>query len=477
VKRGKVFGLVGVSALITIGGYRAFGYKITPGNIFGVKVAKIALFDIPSRNAFDESGNSLSLDDPLISDTKSLSPENLPGKRFFLASVQGAKQVRIYFGKNEVQYVSSSEETYRTDFPLQDGNKTIPYRIEATADNWQLVDNWDAKSPSSRFVLDGQPGWSTIRVKQLPHQIEGQGPDEYKIVISPKGKYDTGENFCRNNGTDEISAQFTVQSSEFREVKVYRRGYRLVKEGMIAFGKPADAKDLADGDNQVTLESVGHHQLSDAIPGEKWTPEGKRLPFVRDPMSIDTGSIQPEKRHLQLQVLVGDNVNSPGVSLVGNGKIASFGYSRTGRIIHNRTEFDLSAFVDPSLKVADLDLQVTDGPYKEVLRTSKPVVAVRGTEKSGTAILEARPYPQLKDQTLLDFVVKIPDTYSKSDVVVKYIGSGGAEHYAGTMGYQNGYVGVELTEPLINRNEVQGIIVMARDYKKVHIPNVHLYPN
>lgn len=469
VKWGLLAGLVVCSGLA----YRSYGYRLTVGNLFGMKVQPIFIKDNDTGQVYDANG-ILIRTDPVknnLYDHRGREVEY---------SVSGAKNTRIYLNDRQPFQASTMDGRITQLFPIQDSNKSIAYRIEATADDWQLLDTWDTKSPSNKFSF--VPGrMPNLRVTNLPPGdpqkdeflvkiYRSKGGDPYAAKLNPFESY-----FYSEYPNSYVSLVGDIEG--VYKIELFRRTYKVVSEGFLSFGKKGDAHNLCNTNLPTLVTNLAEVDKSDSFKGTQWSKAGIKQEYKPSfGIQMGFGAIDKGMRLVKCRLLASPTEFGSTLKLSSPQKDIVFEQTmRTGAIFQERTEWEATMFVPRTLRKFDLKVDIAAEPFQEILRTSTLQSIRAGTEAPGTAIFNVEsPY----GMEYTTYKLKVPEKYRGQDLRLFYFKSDGQEQTPNSNGLlPNGYQCFSFRGSTHPQDDVQGLILKARPFKTTTIKDLPLYPS
>jgi hypothetical protein len=430
--------------------------------------------DNDTGKVFDTKGKLVRID------SVKQSPYSLQG-RTLEYSVSGAKSTRVYLNNKRPSQISVVDGKTVQLFPVQDSQKSIPYRIEGTADDWQLVDTWDTKSHSDKFKF--VPGnVPMLAVTSVP--VTDPAREEFIVrVYRNKG----GDKFADQSNPREGSISTEFESSSVwlagdiegvYKVDLLRRKFQIVSEGFIAYGKKGDAKDQCNPNLPLILKNLAEPNETNSYAGIQWSPTGKEQEYKQSSgIQIGFGRIEGDKRIVKCRILASTPSQDSTLELsIPQKDVVSKQVSPTESIYQERNEWEVTLLAPRNLRKIDLNINVASEPFKVIARTSKPLLVKLGSEPTGAAVVEVSK-PQNGDSGFVTYWIKIPEKFKKDELRLSYFRSDGRELFSfARTSLPTGYIGIQFQGQLDTKNEVQGLILKARPKNSYVLKDIPLYP-
>lgn len=466
IKWGLLTGLVVCSGLA----YRSYGYRLTAGNLFGIKIESMTISDPDTGKVYDNQGKLVRVE--------KVEKGQYPFEyRKLKLEIPRARGIRISFDGRQYSSRNSSEGSFEVPYAIQDSQQTVSYRIDATADDWQILETWNCKRPSKVFRLI-KPYHHDFLETTLPEVNQGDPPtDEYVVRIYKKNEPNPLETTIVSVNKI-ISDSLRGKPEDIVKIELGRRNYRELAKGYLAFGKKPDPRDQITP-NLPPLVSCIDEPSERFGEGTQWSYDGKKQPYRRS-IATETGqgNIELEKRLIHIRILAPTTNRLSSVNIHRENGITFLSVNRSGVSFQDREEWLATALVPKSLKKTDLKVQVTNSPFKEVLRTDEPKPLKMGTEPIGTAIIEKLEPNNSVRETYWNYSLKPPAKYKEDSLRLTYIDSTGQEQLALSSFFvpSTGHVGMQFVDELHPNGGIKGLILQARPWQTYTIKDVPLYP-
>ncbi len=470
-KAAVAIAVIGTSVI----GIRAFAYKITPGNIFGLKVRRMVLIDNEKHTGFDQFGHALPTNDPQLTNTNTTYSFTYPTNRDVRMEIKGANAMRIRYGNEDWQGGTVDNGLAVFPFPINRTSNSTPYEMEVVTDDWKLIDTWDGRAPSKNFRTDPKQPFTPVWVSNLSNYTKDLAHASFKVEILPNSNPTQVHEWNSCEHYTELQAYHSDAHKPIASARLYIRYFHPFQSGFLAFGKLGNAKDVTPFDHSVKVIALGRGFWFPKDKYERWAPDGRPMQAeICDINHVQMATTPKGKRQVHIIVEVGEDASNVSVNV---GKCASLYQSASWRLNPNddgKTRSSLYVEFDPTLKTVDVPIRVGAGPYTELSRTSKFVEAKPGAEPSGSAAIQIFGGPTQKQ---IVGSVKVPVEYANEDLQIVYIGKDGREHGGISTSPTNGYIGAIVNEPDPSVDDFKTIILRGRKVRNYVFKNVHLSPN
>ncbi len=468
-----------IVAIVAAGGfacYKAVGDKVTPGNILGLRVGRIAVVDVANQKAYDENGKDIPMKDAFVSDyTNPIRREN-SDPRILKVEIPYAQVARITWGEVPAHSTSSLHGQFEFKYPLLDSSASIPYQIEASADNWHEIESFDPKHLPKNVSISETSGnvsaLCTLKVGIDPSQPRS----EYRLVIEPG-------NDSSYTSTLGDSSEFFVRDSEkidlsrVTRLSLQRRDFKVAAKGLLACGAVPSESNRFQLPTGVSVLSVSA-PFRGGLQNRKWNQDGTSLPYSERQRTLwAPGNNEERKRYLSVALGVGSEyLDHPYFQLHSTKTLVQGGTDDAVIVCEKGHIYNLNFYADEDVETTDLNLDIASGSYNTIME-GEVIDVPRGKEPAGNASYELKRSHDA-GHVYDDFEIRVPKEFSNQNYKVLYEGFDGKLHdpqnYSTS---QDGYVGFDLFGKESRRKEVKKVIVQARPYRTVTLKNVHLFPN
>jgi hypothetical protein len=439
----------------------------------------LTITDIPSRTTYDENGNRQSLPKESYEDFERSSKYRPEQTRKLTFNILGGEDAKIYWGNCPVPVSKINGNLFETAFPVTSSSESIPYRIDASAEEWQTLATWDLKDKSDTFSLDREdPENGPLIVQSLPG-IDTSGLTMFRVMMRFKKdpKETSGNEWEAIPGETKREVACFVKKEEIQSISLESRRYRTVKSGFLAYGRKGDPAMEVRADGLAKVINIRRTQKTNSEVIAKWDMAGKNIrTFSYDVGGLIKPKMPDDERMISIRFGIAEydkNKRAKFTSSVGSFSM----YGNEGQVGPTGVEWTAWMAISEKVRKIDVNVDVPTGEYKEILRVSQFATGKRGTEKPRTAILDTTYASKKWNRGPLHLLARVPKEYRNQDLRVRLVKEGRLVDSPMAMtSTTDGYVGFQT---LAVKNPIKGIsefIVEARPYKRTVIKDVPLYP-